>query len=124
MPETRTTACRGPRSLIDLDDSGEILMWIPLPLSGIAPWIVFFIVWDRLFRTFRQETFRPHYGLTKQVDTFSVWRLQTHEYLAIGRDLRAATRMRDRLGYVFGPPGWRPKPAISPHTPAPLTSSR
>jgi sterol desaturase/sphingolipid hydroxylase (fatty acid hydroxylase superfamily) len=159
------------------NNSGEILMWIPLPLLGIAPWIVFcsfsvnmiyqfwvhterigrmwvpfefvfntpshhrvhhgmdaeyldknyggvFIVWDRLFGTFRQETFRPHYGLTKQVDTFSVWKLQTHEYLAIARDLRAATRMRDRLGYVFGPPGWRPKPAISPHTPAPLTSSR
>ena len=103
------------------NNSGEILMWIPLPLLGIPPWLVFvsfsvnliyqfwvhterigrmwapfefvfntpshhrvhhgmdaeyldknyggiFILWDRLFGSFRQETFRPHYGLTKQVE--------------------------------------------------------
>ena len=50
-----------------------------------------FIVWDRLFGTFQPETFRPHYGLTKPVDTFNIWKLQTHEYVAIARDVRAAT---------------------------------
>jgi sterol desaturase/sphingolipid hydroxylase (fatty acid hydroxylase superfamily) len=157
------------------NNSGEILMWIPLPLLGIAPWVVFcsfsvnliyqfwvhteridkmwapfefvfntpahhrvhhgmdaeyldknyggiFIIWDRLFGTFRQETFRPHYGLTKQVDTFNVWKLQTHEYLAIARDFRSARRLRDRLGYVFGPPGWLPASAARPE--APLAPSR
>jgi hypothetical protein len=73
-----------------------------------------FIVWDRLFGTFQQETFRPHYGLTKQVDTFNIWKLQTHEYLSIARDFRSATRLRDRLGFVFGPPGWQPSTAIRP----------
>ncbi|ALG86457.1 sterol desaturase family protein [Gordonia phthalatica] len=67
-----------------------------------------FILWDRLFGTFRQETFRPHYGLTKPVGTYNIWRLQTHEYLSIGRDVRAATTLRAKLGYVFGPPGWQP----------------
>jgi sterol desaturase/sphingolipid hydroxylase (fatty acid hydroxylase superfamily) len=143
------------------NNSGEILMLIPLLLLGIPPWMVFvsfsinliyqfwvhteridklprplefvlntpshhrvhhgmdpeyldknyggiLIVWDRLFGTFKAETFRPHYGLTKQVDTFNIWTLQTHEYLAIARDLRSATRLRDRLGYIFGPPGWEP----------------
>ncbi len=143
------------------NNTGEILMWLPLPLLGVPPWIVFaafslnliyqfwvhterigtlwrpvefvfntpshhrvhhgmdpeyldrnyggiLIVWDRLFGTFQPELFRPHYGLTKQVDTFNIWTLQTHEYVAIARDVRGAGRWRDRVGYIFGPPGWQP----------------
>jgi sterol desaturase/sphingolipid hydroxylase (fatty acid hydroxylase superfamily) len=143
------------------NNSGEVLMWIPLPLLGIPPWMVFasfsvnliyqfwvhterihklwrpvefffntpshhrvhhgrdpeyldknyagiFIVWDRLFGSFQAELHRPHYGLTKPVDTFNIWTLQTHEYVAIARDVRSASHWRDRLGYVFGPPGWQP----------------
>lgn len=146
------------------NNSGEILMWVPLPLLGIPPWLVFFsfsvsliyqfwvhteridklprpfefvfntpshhrvhhgmdqlyldrnyggilIIWDRLFGSFQPELFRPHYGLTKRVDTFNIWKLQTREYVAIARDWRSATRLRDRWGYVFGPPGWAPRPA-------------
>jgi hypothetical protein len=51
---------------------------------------------------------QPNYGLTKQVDTYDIWKLQTHEYVAIARDVHRATRWRDKLGYVFGPPGWEP----------------
>jgi sterol desaturase/sphingolipid hydroxylase (fatty acid hydroxylase superfamily) len=80
------------------------------------------IVWDRLFGSFAPETFRPHYGLTKQVDTFNVWTLQTHEYVAIARDLRRARRWRDRFGYTFGPPGWAPSPAAD--VPAPMSSAQ
>lgn len=65
------------------------------------------IVWDRLFGSFAPERFRPHYGLTKQVDTFNIVKLQIHEYASIIADVRAAS-WRDRLGYVFGPPGWQP----------------
>jgi sterol desaturase/sphingolipid hydroxylase (fatty acid hydroxylase superfamily) len=146
------------------NNSGEVLLWVPLPLLGLPPWMVFFswslnliyqfwvhtervdklprpfefvfntpshhrvhhgmdqlyldrnyggifIIWDRLFGSFQAEQFRPHYGLTKQVDTFSIWNLQIREYVAIARDWRSATRLRDRLGYVFGPPGWAPRGA-------------
>jgi sterol desaturase/sphingolipid hydroxylase (fatty acid hydroxylase superfamily) len=67
-----------------------------------------FILWDRLFGSFATETVRPNYGLTKQVDTYNIWKLQTHEYVAIARDVHRATRWRDKLGYMFGPPGWEP----------------
>jgi len=143
------------------NNSGEIVVWTPLPLLGIPPWMVFtsfsisliyqfwihterigrlprpfefvfntpshhrvhhgtdklyidknyggiFILWDRIFGSFQPEVFRPHYGLTKQVSTFNVWSLQTHEYAAIARDVRQATRWRDRIGYALGPPGWQP----------------
>ncbi len=158
------------------NNSGEILMWIPLPLLGLPPWMVFFswslnliyqfwvhteridklprvlefvfntpshhrvhhgmdqlyldknyggifIVWDRIFGSFQREVFRPHYGLTKQVDTFNIWKLQTREYVAIARDWRAARRLRDRLGYVFGPPGWEPRAARKSDGAVPLTTS-
>lgn len=68
------------------------------------------VVWDRLFGTFQPELHRPTYGLTKPVGTHHIWRLQTHEYAAIARDVRAATTLREKLGYVFGPPGWAPAP--------------
>ncbi|GAC1410333.1 MAG: sterol desaturase family protein [Mycobacterium sp.] len=67
-----------------------------------------FVLWDRVFGSFQAESTRPHYGLTKQVDTFNIWKLQTREYVAIAHDVRNATRWRDRLGYLFGPPGWAP----------------
>jgi hypothetical protein len=82
-----------------------------------------FIIWDRLFGTFQPELFRPHYGLTKQVDTFNIWKLQTREYVSIVRDWRSATRLRDRLGYVFGPPGWAPRAADQTGTAASLVTS-
>ncbi len=143
------------------NNSGELIMWIPLPLLGVPPWMVFtsfsislvyqfwihterigtlprpieylfntpshhrvhhgtdpeyldrnyggiLIIWDRLFGTFQPELFRPHYGLTKPVNSFNIWTLETHEYVAIARDVRSASGWRDRLGYIFGPPGWQP----------------
>jgi sterol desaturase/sphingolipid hydroxylase (fatty acid hydroxylase superfamily) len=143
------------------NNSGEILAWVPLPLLGVPPWMVFaafsvnliyqfwvhteridklwrpvefvfntpshhrvhhgmdpeyldknyagiLIVWDRMFGTFQPELYRPHYGLTKPVDTFNIWKLQTREYAAIARDVHAAPRWREKLGYIFGPPGWQP----------------
>ena len=82
------------------------------------------ILWDRLFGSFAAETARPHYGLTKQVDTYNIWILQTHEYAAIARDLRTAQRWRDRFGYTFGPPGWAPPAAVQPDIPAPMTHAQ
>ena len=75
------------------------------------------IVWDRLFGTFQAEKQRPTYGLTKKVDTYNVWKLQYGDYAQIVRNVRAAGRWRDKLGYLFGPPGW--EPALRVPAPAP-----
>lgn len=143
------------------NNSAEIVAWLPLPLLGVPPALVFLgfsvslvyqffvhtehvdrlwrpvelvfntpshhrvhhgrdpeyldrnyggilIVWDRLFGSFQPELHRPSYGLTTPVRTHHVVELQTHEYAAIVRDVRRTPRLRDKLGYVFGPPGWRP----------------
>jgi sterol desaturase/sphingolipid hydroxylase (fatty acid hydroxylase superfamily) len=67
-----------------------------------------FIVWDRIFGTFVEEKQRPTYGLTKPVDTYNLLKLQYGDYAQIVRNVRAAERFRDKLGYLFGPPGWEP----------------
>ena len=71
------------------------------------------IVWDRMFGSFQAEIRRPTYGLTKPMLSTNIWELQTHEYAAIARDVRAAGTWRERLGYVFGPPGWTPSAPTS-----------
>lgn len=140
---------------------GELLFWIPVPLLGIPPWMIFFvwslnliyqfwvhtetipklwapiefvlntpshhrvhhasdaeyldrnyggilIIWDRLFGTFAEETRRPVYGLTKPVDTYNPLKLQYGEFRAAFADWRSARTWRDKLGFLFGPPGWEP----------------
>ncbi|WP_280221027.1 sterol desaturase family protein [Nocardia neocaledoniensis] len=66
------------------------------------------IIWDRMFGTFQAELHTPTYGLTTPVCTYNVLKLQYREYGNIIGDVRRATRWRDRLGYVFAPPGWQP----------------
>ena len=76
------------------------------------------IVWDRMFGTFQKELHTPTYGLTKPVNTYNLFTLQYGEYINIVRDVRQARSWRDRLGYVFGPPGWTPSTARTEQEPA------
>jgi len=70
------------------------------------------IVWDRLFGTFEPEGERVRYGLTKNIDTYNLLKVETHELVAILRDIRSAASWREALGYVFRGPGWTPRPAL------------
>ena len=63
-----------------------------------------FIIWDRLFGTFVEETEKPVYGLTKPVDSFNVFYLNFHEWSAIWKDLQKAKSMKEALLILFGPP--------------------
>ena len=69
-----------------------------------------FIIWDRMFGTFVEEKQRPKYGLTKPVGTYNMIKLQYGDYAKIVSNVRAARSWRERLGYLFGPPGWEPQP--------------
>jgi sterol desaturase/sphingolipid hydroxylase (fatty acid hydroxylase superfamily) len=71
------------------------------------------IIWDRLFGTFQGETEPVRYGLTKNIETHLPTRVAFHEYAAIARDLRRAESWRERIGYVFGGPGWTPAAVVS-----------
>ncbi|ATY10035.1 sterol desaturase family protein [Amycolatopsis sp. AA4] len=72
------------------------------------------IIWDKLFGTFQEEEERPTYGLTKPVPTENVVGLQTFEFKDLWRDVRKARNARERVKYLFGPPGWEPGDAAGP----------
>jgi len=66
------------------------------------------IIWDKLFGTFEPEVRRIKYGLTKNINTFSPFRIGYHEFIDIARDVKSARSWRDKFGYVFHGPGWQP----------------
>ena len=67
-----------------------------------------FIIWDRLFGTFaKEEKNEPVvYGLTTNIDSYNPITMVFHEWKEIGIDLKKKTTFKEKLAYVFGPPGW------------------
>lgn len=66
------------------------------------------IVWDRIFGTFQGEDEPVRYGLTKNIRTYSPPKVAFHEWAAVWRDVKCARNWRERFGYAFGGPAWRP----------------
>jgi sterol desaturase/sphingolipid hydroxylase (fatty acid hydroxylase superfamily) len=68
------------------------------------------IIWDRLFGTFEPEeaSDAPVYGLTTNIHTYNPMRIAFHEWVDMWRDIRQASSWRDRFGYIFRHPGWKP----------------
>lgn len=64
------------------------------------------IIWDKLFGTFEEEQEPVEYGLTKQPDKDDPFTLIFHEWIEIWKDVKKAPRWKDKLMYIFGPPGW------------------
>ena len=46
------------------------------------------------------------YGLTRNIHTYNLWKVSTHEYRDMFRDVARSTNWRDRLGFVLRGPGW------------------
>jgi hypothetical protein len=73
---------------------------------------MFLIVWDKLFGTFQEELpkemYQPiKYGLTKNIENPNAISVVFHEWKQMWKDvLQPGISFRDRLGYLFGPPGW------------------
>ena len=64
------------------------------------------IVWDKLFGTFEAEGEPVVYGLTTNLGTHSWWRIASHEWRDILRDIAEADTWRDRWGFLLRGPGW------------------
>ncbi len=78
------------------------------------------IIWDKLFGTFEPEVERVRYGLTTNIDTYNPVRIAYHEFIDIGRDVRASKGWRNKLSHVFRHPGWHPP--VTPAEPISLSA--
>ncbi len=72
------------------------------------------IVWDRLFGTFEPEGVKVKFGLTKNINSYNLFVIAFHQWLAIAGEIRRSPR--DVLRCLFMPPEWQPG---QPETPAP-----
>ncbi|MDN5716730.1 MAG: sterol desaturase family protein [Janibacter sp.] len=64
------------------------------------------ILWDKLFGTFEPEVERVRYGLTRNLDTYNLGTIATHEWRDIAKDISTAPTWSDRFGFLLRGPGW------------------
>ncbi len=66
------------------------------------------IIWDRMFGTYEPERDdeRPRYGIIKNLGSFNLLWAAFHEWIGIAKDLAGVPGWRNKLGYLFAPPGW------------------
>lgn len=66
------------------------------------------IIWDRMFGTFQEELPDDEvvYGLTHQPEDTGPVNIVFHEFKALTADVKRAPGFKNKLGYMFNPPGW------------------
>ena len=70
-----------------------------------------FIIWDRLFGSYEPEEEEVIYGIRHQLETRNPVTATFHEWISLGRDMKASGSLRNALGHLFQPPGWAPNGA-------------
>ena len=66
------------------------------------------VIWDRMFGTFSPELNeeKPIYGITKNIETYNLFKIASHEYVDVWRDVRRAPTLSAKFKYIFFSPGW------------------
>ncbi|MDB5282032.1 MAG: sterol desaturase family protein [Bacteroidota bacterium] len=66
------------------------------------------IIWDRMLGTFALEddSQKPVYGITKNINTYNLFKIASHEFVDLWKDVKRAPTFKDKLKYIFYPPGW------------------
>lgn len=67
-----------------------------------------FIIWDRMFGTFQEEEERPHYGITKPVNSWNPVYANFAHYIDLFRYVKQAHSFSDASKMLFKQPGWLP----------------
>ena len=68
-----------------------------------------FIIWDRMFGTFEEETEEVVYGLVSPIESINPFVAFLHGFYRVGRDVWNMPGLTNKIGVLLNPPGWRPK---------------
>ena len=63
-----------------------------------------FIIWDRIFGTFKEEAGKVKYGVTKNLTDHRPSTVVFHEWQNLLNDLKKAETLKERLVVIFGNP--------------------
>lgn len=69
----------------------------------------FLNIFDRIFGSYKDldDNLPIRYGVLHPPHSYNPLVIVSHEYVNIWNDVRQAPTFRDKLMYIFGPPGWR-----------------
>jgi sterol desaturase/sphingolipid hydroxylase (fatty acid hydroxylase superfamily) len=67
-----------------------------------------FIIWDRLFGTFKEEEERPTYGVTTPLQSWNPLYANISHYIYLFRTTSKSRSAMDSLRILFKKPGWQP----------------
>lgn len=65
-------------------------------------------IWDRVFGTYQEERpdTKPEYGITREVNSGNFVDVYFGEIIALAKDVIHAPGIKNKLAYIFMPPGW------------------
>ncbi|MDC6388376.1 sterol desaturase family protein [Maribacter sp. PR1] len=65
-------------------------------------------IWDRVFGTYQEEQpkIKPEYGITRKINSGNFIDVYFGEIIALGKDVISAPGIKNKLSYIFMPPGW------------------
>ncbi|MCB9257179.1 MAG: sterol desaturase family protein [Chitinophagales bacterium] len=66
------------------------------------------IIWDRLFGSFQEELDEEKvvYGITSNINSYNPFVIASHEFVALAKDVKNAPGLKNKIKYLFMPPGW------------------
>jgi sterol desaturase/sphingolipid hydroxylase (fatty acid hydroxylase superfamily) len=81
---------------------GANLTYIDKNYGGI------FMIWDQVFGTYQPETEKVYYGLTENIGTSNIFKINWMGYRDMFATWRRSRNWQERLWSIFGPPEWKP----------------
>lgn len=65
-------------------------------------------IWDRVFGTYQEEdaAIDIEYGITRPINSGNFFQVYFGEFIALFEDVRKAPGLKNKMGYLFNPPGW------------------
>lgn len=83
-----------------------------------------FVIWDYIFGTYEPEVEQVQYGLTKPINTSNPIKVGFNEFIELGRDLKAADGLKNKVLILFKGPGWKPQPKEQAASSAPTSTGQ
>lgn len=71
-----------------------------------------FIIWDKMFGTFTKEKETVVYGISEPINSINPFVVFFHGLYRLFKQVASAKGIVNKLGYIFQPPGWKPKAEI------------
>ncbi|NKB64645.1 MAG: sterol desaturase family protein [Gammaproteobacteria bacterium] len=68
-----------------------------------------FIIWDKMFGTFEEEQEEVVYGITRPIESVNPFVVFFHGFTRLFGKMVETRGWRNKIGYLFMPPGWEPE---------------